>query len=119
MDRHDDPARPRPERDSTPIPPALPVGWRVEVARGPDVAKAERVEYEVFLASGYCEANEDGRVSEGSAEHIFLVRDGVLLSPPSTEDNLDGITRRSIIDMAQEDLGLEFKERTIGRSDAS
>ena len=46
-----------------------------------------------------------GMVSEGSAEHVFLVRDGVLISPPSTEDNLDGITRRSIIAMATEDLG--------------
>jgi branched-chain amino acid aminotransferase len=58
-----------------------------------------------------------GMVSEGSAEHIFLVRDGVLCSPPSTEDNLDGITRRSIITMATEDLGLSFVERPIGRTE--
>src|SRR5690606_36283692 len=45
-----------------------------------------------------------GMVSEGCAEHVFLVRDGVLISPPSTEDNLDGITRRSIITMPTEDL---------------
>jgi branched-chain amino acid aminotransferase len=58
-----------------------------------------------------------GMVSEGSAEHVFLVRDGVLVSPPSTEDNLDGITRRSIITMATEDLGLRFVERPIGRTE--
>jgi len=58
-----------------------------------------------------------GMVSEGSAEHVFLVRDGVLISPPSTEDNLDGITRRSIITMATEDLGLSFVERPIGRTE--
>ncbi len=70
--------------------------------------------------NGYHEAiflTEAGKVSEGSAEHVFLVRDGVLYSPPSTEDNLDGITRRSLITMATEDLGLSFVERPIARSE--
>ncbi|MEX1364280.1 MAG: branched-chain amino acid transaminase [Nannocystaceae bacterium] len=70
--------------------------------------------------NGFDEAiflTEDGKVSEGSAEHIFLVRRGTLVSPPSTEDNLDGITRRSIIQMATEDLGMTFEERSIGRSE--
>ncbi|PRQ02949.1 Branched-chain-amino-acid aminotransferase [Enhygromyxa salina] len=59
----------------------------------------------------------EGKVSEGSAEHVFIVRDGVLISPPSTEDNLDGITRRSLITLATEDLGLSFCERPIGRTE--
>lgn len=70
--------------------------------------------------NGFDEAiflTEDGKVSEGSAEHIFIARRGVLYSPPSTEDNLDGITRRSIITMATEDLGYKFVERSIGRSE--
>ena len=70
--------------------------------------------------NGYDEAiflTEQGKVSEGSAEHVFIVRDGVLISPPSTEDNLDGITRRSIMSMATEDLGLPVLERTIGRTE--
>lgn len=70
--------------------------------------------------NGYDEAimlTEAGKVSEGSAEHVFVIRDGVLYSPPSTEDNLDGITRRSLITMATEDLGLPFVERAIGRSE--
>lgn len=70
--------------------------------------------------NGFDEAiflTEDGKVSEGSAEHIFVVRNGVLHSPPSTEDNLDGITRRSLIAMATEDLGLKFEERQIGRTE--
>jgi hypothetical protein len=59
-----------------------------------------------------------GKVSEGSAEHVFIVRDGVLYTPPSTEDNLDGITRRSLITLATEDLGiLTVTERSIGRSE--
>lgn len=69
--------------------------------------------------NGFDEAifiTERGTVSEGSAEHVFIVRDGTLISPPSTEDNLDGITRRSLIAMA-DDLGVPFLERTIGRSE--
>lgn len=70
--------------------------------------------------NGFDEAiflTEYGKVSEGSAEHVFIVRDGVLYSPPSTEDNLDGITRRSIITLATEDLGLRVVERVIGRTE--
>ncbi len=60
---------------------------------------------------------ERGYVSEGSAEHLFIVRDGTLYSPPSTEDNLDGITRRTLITLATEDLGLPFCERPIARTE--
>ena len=60
---------------------------------------------------------EEGLVSEGSAEHVFIVRDGCLVSPPSTADNLDGITRQSLITLAQEDLGMAFVERSIGRTE--
>jgi branched-chain amino acid aminotransferase len=72
------------------------------------------------IDNGYTEAiflTEDGHVSEGSAEHVFIVRDGQLISPPSTADNLDGITRQSLIALAQEDLGLPFVERHIGRTE--
>jgi branched-chain amino acid aminotransferase len=70
--------------------------------------------------NGFDEAiflTEHGKVSEGSAEHVFIIRDGTLISPPSTEDNLDGITRRSLITLASEDLGLKVVERTIGRTE--
>lgn len=72
------------------------------------------------LDNGFDEAifiTERGQVSEGSAEHVFILRDGVLHSPPSTEDNLDGITRKSLITLITEDLGLPFSERPIGRSE--
>ncbi len=72
------------------------------------------------LDNGFDEAiflTEAGKVSEGSAEHIFLVRRGILYSPPSTEDNLDGITRRSLIEMITRDLDLPFVERPIGRTE--
>jgi branched-chain amino acid aminotransferase len=70
--------------------------------------------------NGFDEAillTEEGKISEGSAEHVFIVRDGALVSPPSTADNLDGITRRTLIALATEDLGLKFIERPIARSE--
>jgi branched-chain amino acid aminotransferase len=72
------------------------------------------------MDNGYTEAillTEDGHVSEGSAEHVFIVREGQLISPPSTADNLDGITRHSLITLAREDLGIPFVERSIGRTE--
>lgn len=72
------------------------------------------------IDDGYTEAillTEDGHVSEGSAEHVFIVRDGQLISPPSTADNLDGITRQSLITLAREDLDIPFAERPIGRTE--
>ena len=72
------------------------------------------------IDDGYTEAillTEDGFVSEGSAEHVFIVTEGALVSPPSTADNLDGITRRSLITLATEDLGIPFVERPIGRTE--
>ncbi len=71
--------------------------------------------------NGFDEAlllTEAGDVSEGSAEHLFLMRRGQLVSPPSTADNLEGITRRTIIDLARaEPLGLDFVERRISRTE--
>jgi branched-chain amino acid aminotransferase len=70
--------------------------------------------------NGYDEAillTERGTVSEGSAEHVFVIRGDTLVSPPSTEDNLEGITRRTLITLATEDLGLKFEERSIARTE--
>lgn len=59
---------------------------------------------------------EDGHVAEGSAENIFIVHDGVLVTPPKSDDVLEGISRRSIIQIAQ-DLGIKVEERTIDRTE--
>lgn len=72
------------------------------------------------LINGYDEAivlNENGHVSEGSAENIFIVRDGVLITPPVTENILEGITRMTIIELAHEELGIETVERPIDRTE--
>lgn len=59
---------------------------------------------------------EDGHVAEGSAENIFIVHDGILVTPPKSDDILEGISRRSIIQIAQ-DLGIKVEERTIDRTE--
>ncbi|EPG74303.1 branched-chain-amino-acid transaminase [Leptospira fainei serovar Hurstbridge str. BUT 6] len=77
------------------------------------LAKSEAVQ------NGYDEAIFlDGRgfVSEGSAENIFLVRDGKILTPSISSSLLEGITRRSVLQIAK-DLGYEIIEREITRSE--
>jgi branched-chain amino acid aminotransferase len=70
--------------------------------------------------NGYDEAlvlNERGHVCEGSAENVFLVRGGKLITPPVEEDILEGITRNTIIELARNELGLETVERPISRTE--
>ena len=57
-----------------------------------------------------------GKVSEGSACNLFIVRDGVLITPPVTGDILEGITRRSFLQFAI-DAGIPTEQREIDRSE--
>ena len=71
--------------------------------------------------SGFDEAlvlDQNGHVSEGSAMNVFMLRDGVLVTPPVTDNILEGITRRSVIELARNELGLEVRERSIDRTEA-
>lgn len=57
------------------------------------------------VRSGYDECimlNEHGRVAEGCSENVFIVSDGVLVTPPTSEGVLRGITRDSILDLARD-----------------
>ena len=56
----------------------------------------------------------DGTVSEGSGQNLFLVRDGELVTPPVNGTLLSGITRASVMAIA-EDVGIRVRERTIPR----
>lgn len=56
----------------------------------------------------------DGTVSEGAGENLFLVRDGVLITPPATASILLGITRDSIMVLAR-DMGIEVREQVLPR----
>jgi branched-chain amino acid aminotransferase len=60
--------------------------------------------------------NPDGHVSEGSAANLFMVRDGTLVTPPITDNLLEGITRHSLMVLAR-DRHLPMSERHIDRSE--
>lgn len=97
--------------DDNMIPPRAKVsGLYVNSA----LAKTEAFE------NGFDEAillTHDGHVSEGSGENIFLVMEGKLVTPPSSDNILMGITRDTVIKLAQQELGIETIERQIDRSE--
>jgi branched-chain amino acid aminotransferase len=69
--------------------------------------------------SGYEEAillDDKGHVCEGTGENVYVVRDGVIYTPPATASILWGINRMSILEIAK-DLGYEVVERDIARSE--
>jgi branched-chain amino acid aminotransferase len=78
------------------------------------LAKSEAVE------GGFDEAivlTVDGHVSEGSAENLFMVRDGAFVTPPVTDDILEGVTRTLLTRMIREELHMPVVERSIDRTE--
>jgi len=70
--------------------------------------------------SGFDEAivlSQNGHVSEGSAENIFMVKNGVFITPPVTDNILEGIVRRTFLQLIQDELGMEVQERSIDRTE--
>ncbi|RUR78324.1 branched chain amino acid aminotransferase [Chlorogloeopsis fritschii PCC 6912] len=77
------------------------------------LAKTEAVE------SGFDEAilmNSQGKVSEASGMNIFIVRNGKIITPGFEHDILEGITRDSVLTIAQ-DLGIPIQERAVDKSE--
>lgn len=69
---------------------------------------------------GYDEAimlNADGHVSEGSAMNLFLLRNNRLVTPAINQNILEGVTRRAVMQIAFEELGLHTEERAIDRTE--
>jgi branched-chain amino acid aminotransferase len=60
--------------------------------------------------------NQQGNVAEGTSANVFVVAGGAVTTPPTTDGALDGITRRTILELCDE-LGIAARERTIGRID--
>jgi len=60
--------------------------------------------------------NAAGMVAEASVANVFVVRGGVLLTPPATDGALEGITRATVFTIAAT-LGISFREQTLGRFD--
>ncbi len=70
--------------------------------------------------AGFDEAillNRDGRVSEGSGENIFLIRRGIAVTPSLDQSVLEGITRRSLITLLRDELGMAVEERPVERGE--
>ena len=84
-------------------------GAYINTALAVDEAHDYEADEAIFLTA-------DGHVSEGGGANLFMVRDGVLVTPPVTADILEGITRDSILVLAQE-LGIPALERTIDRTE--
>ncbi len=70
--------------------------------------------------NGFDEAimlTHDGHVSEGSGENIFMIRNGALITPPPSDNLLEGITASTVIELAEKEWGLRCIERPIDRSE--
>src|SRR5438105_6361927 len=78
------------------------------------LAKSEAME------NGFDEAimlTQEGHVCEGSAENIFLLRDGKAFTPPTSDNILEGLTRLGIMELLRNELDIEVVERSIDRSE--
>jgi branched-chain amino acid aminotransferase len=78
------------------------------------LAKSEAIE------AGYEEAivlTVDGHVSEGSAENLFLLKDGAFVTPPVSDDILEGVTRQLLTKVIKDELNLDVLERSIDRTE--
>lgn len=60
--------------------------------------------------------NQRGEVGEGAVMNLFIVKDGCLITPSVDADILEGITRRTVIELAQE-LNIKVSQRTVNRSE--
>ena len=72
------------------------------------------------VRAGFDEAivlNADGHVSERSPANIVILRNGVLATPPITDNVLEGITRRTVIQLLHDELRMEVQERSIDRTE--
>ena len=97
--------------DDTIIPPRVKIAGHYVNSI---LAKTEAV------MAGFDEAimlNQDGTVSEGTGENLFMVTNGVIHTPPVADNNLVGITRDSASQLARNEFGLEVVERSIRRSE--
>jgi branched-chain amino acid aminotransferase len=79
-------------------------------------ANSQLIKMEAIL-EGYAEGialDTDGNLSEGSGQNIFIVRDGVIHTPPVGSSILSGITRDSVVTIAR-DMGFEVREQVLPR----
>jgi branched-chain amino acid aminotransferase len=85
-------------------------GSYVNSALAGDEARRNGFDEAIFLT-------EDGHVAEGATCNIFMVRNGRLITPPGTENILEGITRDTVMELARRELKIETEERPVSRSE--
>lgn len=71
------------------------------------------------ISNGYDEPiflNRDGKVCEASGANIFGIKDGIVWTPPLSSNNLNGITRRSLIELMRNEMKIEVREENFDRS---
>ena len=97
--------------DDTGIPPRAKVtGIYVNSALAKTEAQLNGFDEAIVL-------NSDGHVSEGSGENIFIIRDGILITPPPSDNVLEGITAETVKTLAENEFGIRTIERTIDRTE--
>lgn len=97
--------------DDTGIPPRAKVtGIYVNSALAKTEANLNGFDEAIML-------NADGHVSEGSGENIFMIRHGKLITPTPADNVLEGITAKSVVELAKNELGIECVERQIDRTE--
>ena len=97
--------------DDTVIPPRVKIsGHYVNSILAKTEAQLAGFDEAIFM-------NQDGSVSEGSGENLFMVSNGIIHTPLVEENNLTGITRDSTRKLAEKELGMEVVERRIRRSE--
>ncbi len=77
------------------------------------LAKIEALDYEVPEAIMY---NHEGYVAEATGDNVFIVRDGVIYTPPAEAGSLEGVTQRVVIRLAKEE-NFEVVEKNLTRFD--
>ncbi len=85
-------------------------GAYVNSALATDEARRNGHDEAIFLT-------ESGHVAEGATCNLFMVRNGKLVTPPGTDNILEGITRASVIELARAEMKMEVVERSVGRSE--
>ncbi|MFN0169002.1 MAG: branched-chain amino acid transaminase [Bryobacteraceae bacterium] len=85
-------------------------GAYVNSALAGDEARRNGFDEAIFLT-------ESGHVAEGASCNLFIVRRGVLVTPPPSDNILEGITRASVMELARREMHLEVIERSIDRSE--
>ena len=97
--------------DDTSIPPRAKVtGIYVNSALAKTEAQLNGFDEAIML-------NSDGHVSEGSGENIFVIRNGTIITPPPSDNVLEGITGQTAVEIAKAELGIDTVERQIDRSE--